>query len=45
MISRPVSAFQPLNTSAERTSAAESDIRSEEKSALSAPSALGQHDV
>ncbi len=39
-ISRPVSVFQPLKTSAESTSAAERAIRSEEKSGLSAPSAL-----
>ena len=39
-ISRPVSAFQPLNTSADSTSAADSAIRSEEKSVAAAPSAL-----
>ena len=40
MISRPVSAFQPLNTSADSTSAADSAIRSDEKSVAEAPSAL-----
>ena len=40
MISSPVSAFQPLKTSAARISAAESDILSEEKSAAAAFSAL-----
>ena len=39
-ISRPVSVFQPLKTSAESTSAADSAMRSDEKSVLSAPSAL-----
>ncbi len=39
-ISSPVKDFQPLNTSAESTSAADSAIRSEEKSVAAAPSAL-----
>src|SRR5262249_39251010 len=39
-ISRPVSCFQPLKTSLESTSAAETDMRSDEKSAAAAPSAL-----
>ena len=39
-ISRPVSAFQPLNTSADSTSAADSAMRSDEKSVPAAPSAL-----
>ena len=40
MISSPVSAFQPLKTSADSTSAADSAIRSDEKSVAAAPSAL-----
>ena len=39
-ISSPVSVFQPLKTSADSTSAADSAIRSEEKSVADAPSAL-----
>src|ERR1700688_5145533 len=39
-ISRPVRFFQPLKTSAESTSAADSAMRSEEKSVAAAPSAL-----
>src|SRR4051794_38513396 len=39
-ISSPVSVFQPLKTSAESTSAAESDMRSDEKFVFAAPSAL-----
>ena len=40
MISSPVSAFQPLKTSADSTSAADNAIRSDEKSVAAAPSAL-----
>src|SRR5580698_5960350 len=39
-ISTPVRFFQPLKTSAESTSAAESAMRSDEKSAAAAPSAF-----
>ncbi len=45
-ISSPVSAFQPLKTSAESTSAAESAMRSDEKSvAAGVRSRLGQRGV